>query len=90
MPISREELEEGRFDLTFQIVQILTGSPDLGFNAEEVRQLLMEIDGRDALVVEVEMALEILVQRDKVRMREMGGRRWYTIVQRRLGFRTEQ
>ena len=90
MPISREELEEGRFDLTFQIVQILTGSPDLGFNAEEVRQLLMEIDGRDALVVEVEMALEILVQRDRVRMREMGGRRWYTIVQRRLGFRTEQ
>ena len=90
MPISREELEEGRFDLTFPIVRILTGSPDLGFSAEEVRQLLMEIDERDAPIVEVERALEILVQRDRVRMREIEDQRWYTLVQRRLGFRTER
>ena len=90
MPISREELEEGRFDLTFPIVQILEDRPDLGFDAEEVRQLLMEIDGRDEPLVEVERALEFLVQRDRVQMREMEGQRWYTVVQRRLGFRTER
>ena len=90
MPVSREELEEGRIDLTFPIVQILAGNPDLGFNAQEIRQLLMEIHGRDASLVEVERALEILVQRDRVQMTEMTDQRWYTVVQRRLGFRTER
>ena len=89
MPISLEELEDGRFGLTFPIVRILTGSPDLGFSAQEVQQLLMEIDGREATLVEVEGALRVLVQRNRVRMWEMEDRRWYTIVQRRLGFRTD-
>ena len=62
MPISQEEVEEGRFDLAFPIVPILTDSPDLGFNAQEVQQLLMEIYGRYALLVDVERALEILVR----------------------------
>jgi len=90
VPISREELEEGRIDLTFPIVQILTDNPDLGFNAQEVRQLLMEKHARDAPLVEVERALEILVQRDRVQMTEMADQRWYNVVQRRLGFRTER
>ena len=68
MPISLEELEEGRFGLTFPIVRILTGSPDLGFSAQEVQQLLMEIDGREATLVEVEGALQVLVQRNRVRV----------------------
>jgi hypothetical protein len=61
VPISREELEEGRIDLTFPIVRILTGSRDLGFSAQEIQQLLMEIDGRDATLADVERALEVLV-----------------------------
>lgn len=90
MPISREELEDGRIALTFPILRILTESPDLGFSAQEVQQLLKEKDGRDATLVEVELALQALVQRNTVLMGEMEDQRWYTMVQRRLGFRTEQ
>ena len=90
MPISREELEGGRIDLTFPVVRILAATPDLGFSAEEVQQLLMEKDKREAPLVEVERALEIPVQRDRVRMREIENQRWYNLMQRRLGFRTER
>lgn len=90
MPISRQELEEGEFDLTFPIVRLLADRPELGFSATEIRQLLREIDGRDVIVAEVERALQILVQRDRVQLNEMDGQRWYTVVQRRLGFRTER
>ena len=90
MPVSREELEEGRFDLAFPIVRILNDSSDLGFSAQEIQQLLVEVYGRDAPLADVELALENLVQRDRVRTREMGNQRWYTVVQRRLGFRTER
>ena len=89
MPISREELEEGRIDLTVPIVGILTSRPDLGLSAHEIQQLLLETDRRNAPIAEVERALEILVQRDRVRMGAIENQRWYTIVQRRLGFRTE-
>ena len=90
MPISREELEDGRIALTFPILRILTESPDLGFSAQEVQQLLKEKDGRDATLVGVELALQALVQRNTVLMGEMEDQRWYTMVQRRLGFRTER
>ena len=89
MPISREELEQGRIDLTLPIMKILAGRPDLGFSPDEVQQLLVETEGRDAALAEVEKSLETLVLRERVQVREMEGRRWYTIVQRRLGFRTE-
>ena len=89
MPISREELERGRIDLTLPIIKIIAGRPDLGFSPDEVQQLLAETEGREAALPEVEEALESLVLRERVRAREMEGRRWYTIVQRRLGFRTE-
>ena len=90
MPVSKEELEEGRFDLAFPIMRILTDSPDLGFSPQEIQRLLVEVYGREALLDEVKLALENLVQRDRVRMKEMGDQRWYTVVQRRLGFRTER
>ena len=90
MPISREELEEGRIDLTFPIVRILTDNPNLGLSAEEVLQLLNEIDGRDPPIVEVERALEILIRRERVQARDVEDQRWYTLVQRRLGFQTER
>ena len=79
MPISREELEEGRIDLSIPIVGILTCRPDLGFSAHEIQQLLLETDGRNAPIAEVERALEILVQRDRVRMGAIEDQRWYTI-----------
>ena len=90
MPISREELEEGRIDLTIPIVRILASRPDLGFNAQEIQQPLVETDGRNAPLVEVERALGILVQGNRVQTRELKDQRWYTLVQRRLGFRTER
>ena len=90
MPISRQELEEGRIDLTIPIVRILTGRPDLGFNAQEIQQLLVETDARNVPLVEVERALGILVQRNRVQTSELNEQRWYTLVQRRLGFRTER
>ena len=90
MPISREELEEGRIALTIPIVRILTRRADLGFSAPEIQRLLVETDGRNAPLVEVERALGILVQREMVRMGEIEDQRWYTVVQRRLGFRTER
>ena len=89
MPISREELEQGRIDLTFPITRILASMPDLGFSPDEVHQLLLETEGRRAGIAEVEEALEALLLRERVQVREMEGLRWYTIVQRRLGFRTE-
>ncbi len=89
MPISREELEQGRIDITFPIRRVLASRPDLGFSAAETQHLLVEIEGRHAEVVEVERALESLVLRGQVQLRELEGQRWYTIVHRRLGFRTE-
>ncbi len=68
MPISREELEEGRIDLTIPIVGILTSRPDLGFSAHEIQQLLLETDGRNAPIAEVVWALEILFQLDIVQL----------------------
>ncbi len=85
----REELELGRIDLTVPIIRILAGRPDLGFSPDEIQQLLVEIEGRKAILAEVEEALHTLVLRERVQVREMEGRRWYNIVQRRLGFRTE-
>ena len=90
MPISREELEEGRIDLTVPIVGILASRPDLGFSAYEIQQLLAETDGRNAPLVEVEEALQVLVQRNRVQMGEIDDQRWYTVVQRGVGFRTER
>ena len=90
MPVSREELEEGRIDLTFPIVRILVDNPNLGLSAEEIQLLLLETDGRDAQLADVEWALELLVQRDRVQMGEIEDQQWYTLVQRRLGFRTER
>ena len=90
MPISREEMEEGRIALTFPILRILTERPDLGFSAQDVQQLLMEKDGRDAALPEVDRALQVLVQLDRLWVTEMEDQRWYTVVQRRLGFRTER
>ena len=75
MPIRREELEQGRIDLTFPITRILADRPELGFSPDEVQQLIVEIEGRNATLAEVEEALETLVLREGVQMREMEGRR---------------
>ena len=89
MPISREELEQGHFDVSLPIARLLADRPALGFGADEIQQLLMDLEGRNTALDEVEKALEALVARARVQMWEVGGRRWYTIVQRRLGFQTE-
>ena len=63
MPISRDELEQGHIDLTYPVRRVLASRPDLGLSAAETQQLLVEIEGRHAEVVEVEQALESLVLR---------------------------
>ena len=90
MPISREELERGRIDLTFPIKRVLASRSDLGFSASEIQLLLIEIEGRQAELGEVELALESLTLQGQVQVRELEGQRWYTIAHRRLGFRTER
>ena len=89
MPISREEFQAGRIDLTLPIRQILESSADLSFNAEEVRVLLSQELARDASIEDVGIALERLVTDGHVEAKEIEDDRWYTMseTRRRLGFR---
>ena len=89
MPISREEFQAGRIDLTLPVRQILESRADLSFNAEEVRELLAQTLARSASIEDVVTALEILVTDGLVEAKEIEGDRWYTMIEtrRRLGFR---
>jgi hypothetical protein len=89
MPISREEFEQGRIDLALPIARLLAGFPDLAFTAEEVQQMVVEIEGRNSTLVEVEQALGSLVLEGRVQRKEMSGQQWYAIVRKRLGFLRE-
>ncbi len=60
MPLSQEEFEAGRSDLTVPLANLLRGFADQVFTAEEVRQLLMEIEGRQAATDEIVQALEAM------------------------------
>ena len=61
MPISREELERRRIDLTFPIAQLLTYRQDQAFTSQEVVELLIQSQQRDATVKEVERTLDTMV-----------------------------
>ena len=89
MPISREEFQAGRIDLTLPVRQLLESRGDLSFNAEEVRELLAQMLARDALIEDVVTALENLVTEGHAEAKEIEGDRWYTMTEtrRRLGFR---
>lgn len=92
MPISREEFEQGSIDLSLPVAQILRSRPDLAFTAEELQAMLTETVARIATLEEVELALHSLISQSLVEVKELEGRRWYTLIEqgeRRLGFLRE-
>ena len=93
MPISREEYRRGRIDLSIPVLDLIASRPDLAFTTEDVRQLLYQTAMRDASLGDVGLALETLVVRGEIELREIRGSQWYTIVEREgrtLGFLREQ
>jgi hypothetical protein len=93
MPLSREEFEAGLIDLTIPIRQVLESRPDLSFSSEEIRELLLQSQSRNATYEQVVLALEQLVSEGRAIARVIEGSKWYTIVEsetpRRIGFRQE-
>ena len=89
MPLSQEEFELGRSDLTVPLANLLRGFADQAFTAEEVRQLLVDIEGRQAAIEDIVQALEALVAQQRVRKNEIEGQQWYNMRKRRLGFLRE-
>ncbi len=86
MPLSQEEFELGRSDLAVPLANLLRGFPDQAFAPEEVRQLLMDTEGREAAIEDIVQALEALVAQLRVRKKEIAGQQWYNMPRRRLGF----
>ena len=86
MPISQEEFEQERIDLSVPIADILADRPDLAFTAEEVGPLLVHITARSATVDDVREALDRLASVGSVQRKDIAGQRWYTGVRNRLGF----
>ena len=89
MPLSQEEFELGLSDLAIPIANILKAFPDQAFTADEVEQLLIEMDGRSAAIEDIVQALGSLVVQQRVRTKEIAGQQWYNIPRRRLGFLRE-
>ena len=91
MPLSREEFEAGLIDLTIPIREVLESRPDLSFSSEEIRELLLQSQSRNATYEQVVLALEQLVSEGRAIARVIEGVKWYTIVEsetpRRIGFR---
>ncbi len=73
MPISRQEFNERRIDLTFPITDMLVARPDLAFTVEDVRNYLAENSGRDESLDDVELALEALIANGTAEKAVIGG-----------------
>ncbi len=78
MPISQQEFEQDRIDLSVPIADILADRPDLAFTAEEIGALLLQLAARSATVEDVQEALDRLASVGSVKMKEIAGQRWYT------------
>lgn len=88
MPISREEFDQRRIDLSIPVAELLSDRPDLAFTLVDVQNLLAQRAWRHATLEDAEQALETLLSRGDIEVAEIEGQRWYayTIVERRLGF----
>ena len=73
MPLSREEFEAGLIDLTIPIRQVLENRPDLSFSSEEIRELLLQSQSRNATYEQVVLALEQLVSEGRAIARVIEG-----------------
>jgi hypothetical protein len=89
MPPSQEEFDLGRSDLTVPLANLLWSFPDKAFTPEKLLQLLTDTEGRNATIEDILQALKALVDRERIRTKEIAGQTWYNMPRRRLGFLTE-
>lgn len=89
MPLSGQEFEEGRINLSHPIRELLAYFSGTAFTLEEVQRLLIATNDRNAELEDTERALESLVGEARVQRKEIAGRRWYTVIRRPMGFATE-
>jgi hypothetical protein len=89
VPISGQEFEEGRINLSHPTLELLTNFSGIAFTSQEVQRLLIDANARNAELEDIERALESLVREGRVQRKEIEGRRWYTVIRRRIGFVTE-
>ena len=80
MPISREEFEEGRPNLSVPILQYLNARRDEAFTADEVLYALTTVYERRATITEVSSILRTLVSSGNLETKEVLGTQMYTII----------
>ena len=80
MPISRQEFEEGRFDLSVPILQYMNVRSEEAFTSEEILEALFEIYGRRVTPAEVVIVLEDLVADGLVEMKQLAGMMLYAVI----------
>ena len=78
LPISREEFDAGRFDLTVPILDFLSLRREDAFTADETLEQMIFV-GRAATLAEVVHALNHLSELGLVESKEFSGSRWYTV-----------
>lgn len=76
MPISRQEFDDGRLDLSVPILQFLSLRNGEAFTADEVLDELLNYYGRRATETEVVLVLEDLVNADKLESKQFAGAEW--------------
>ena len=73
MPISRQEFDEGRLDLSVPIFQFLSLRNGEAFTADE----LINYYGRRVTQTEVVVALDDFVKSDRLESKQFAGAEWY-------------
>jgi len=88
LPINREEFELGHIGPIRQILAFLEKDKDSAFTAEEIRDGVLKMIQRNISLSleEVVRALEILVKERDIESKAIGGKVWYSIKQRNIGF----
>ncbi|MYC37069.1 MAG: hypothetical protein F4X66_09180 [Chloroflexi bacterium] len=77
MPISRQEFDDGRLDLSVPILQFLSLRNGEAFTADEVLDELLNYYGRRVTEAEVVVVLEDLVKADKLESKQIAGAEGY-------------
>ncbi len=79
MPISRQEFDDGRLDLSVPILQYLGARSEEAFTADEILFAIFEIYERRVTPAEVVVTLEDLVARGMLESKRLFGMTLYTI-----------
>jgi hypothetical protein len=80
MPISREEFEFGRMDLSVPILQYLGIRRNEAFTPSEILYALTTVYERRATLTEVSGFLMLLVRNGQLETKEVSGAQMYTII----------